>query len=59
MASSTVIAHELSSDIASEILSVKDRSPRSLNELKAIVLKVHFALQEMAEETRVHSTLQV
>jgi len=46
------VANELSSDIASAILAANERSSRSLNELKEIVLKVHSALQEMAEKER-------
>jgi len=42
----------LSGDIASAILAANERSPRSLNELKEIVLKVHTTLQEMAEKER-------
>jgi hypothetical protein len=55
MTSTKVIAHELSSDIASAILSVKDHSPRNLDERREIVLKVHFTLQEMAGEARVQN----
>ena len=46
------VANELSGDIASAILAANERSPRSLNELKEIVLKVHTTLQEMAEKER-------
>jgi hypothetical protein len=46
------VANELSSDIASAILTAKERFPQQLNELKEIVLKVHFTLQEMAEKER-------
>jgi hypothetical protein len=41
------IAHELSSDVASAILAVKAWFPEKLNELKEIVLRVHFTLQEL------------
>jgi hypothetical protein len=46
------VANELSGDIASAILAANERSPRPLNELKEIVLKVHTTLQEMAEKER-------
>ena len=46
------VANELSSDIASAILAANEQSPRPLNELKEIVLKVHDTLQEMAEKER-------
>jgi hypothetical protein len=44
------VANELSSDIASAILTATEQSPRQLDELKEIVLKVHITLQEMAEK---------
>jgi len=46
------IYHELSSDIATAILSATKRSPRELDDLKKIVLQVHLALQQMTEEAR-------
>jgi len=49
------VANELSSDIASAILAANERSPRPLNELKEIVLKVHTTLREMAEKDRLSS----
>ena len=49
------VANELSSDIASAILAANEQSPRPLNELKEIVLKVHTTLREMAEKDRLSS----
>jgi len=46
------IANELSSEIAVALLSTTKRSPRELNELKEMVLKIHSTLQQMANETR-------
>jgi hypothetical protein len=46
------ISHELSSDIATAILSAKKRTPSELNDLKKIVLQVHSILQQMTEEER-------
>jgi hypothetical protein len=47
------ISNELSSDVAVAILA-KEKSPQELNKLKDILLKVHSALQEMSEETRLY-----
>lgn len=52
MASRMALANELSSEIASAILTATEGSPRRLNELKEIVLRVHLTLQEMAEKER-------
>jgi hypothetical protein len=49
---SMAISHELSSDIATAILSVQKRTPSELNALKKIVLEVHLTLQRMTEEAR-------
>jgi len=46
------ISHELSSDIATAILSSKKRTPGELNDLKKIVLQVHSTLQQMTEKER-------
>jgi hypothetical protein len=46
------LVHELDIEIATAILTAKAQSPAQLNELKEIVLKVHAALQEMAEKER-------
>ena len=49
---SMAISHELSSDIATAILSSKKRTPDELNDLKKIVLQVHSILEQMTEEER-------
>ncbi len=49
---SMAISHELSSDIATAILSSKKRTPGELNDLKKIVLQVHSTLQQMTEKER-------
>ena len=46
------IANELSSEIAAALLLTKKISPRELNDLKEIVLKIHSALQQMTDEER-------
>ena len=46
------IANELSSEIAVALLSTKKSSPRELNDLKEMVLKIHSTLQQMADEAR-------
>ena len=45
------ISNELSSEIAAAILA-EQKTPRDPNQLKDIILRVHFALQEMSEEAR-------
>ena len=52
MVSRKALANKLSGDIASAILTATNRSSRPLSELKEIVLKVHAALQEMAEQEK-------
>lgn len=46
------ISNELSSEIATAILSSKRRSPRELHDLKEIVLNIHSTLQKMTDEAR-------
>lgn len=46
------ISNELSSEIATAILSSKRKSPRELNDLKEIVLNIHSTLQKMTDEAR-------
>jgi len=46
------IANELSSEIAVALLLTKKRSPRELNDLREIVLKVDSTLQQMTDEAR-------
>ena len=52
MASRMALANELSSEIASAILTATEGSLRRLDELKEIVLRVHRTLQELAEKER-------
>ncbi len=47
------ISHELSSDIAAALLTAKEKSPRELDDLKDLVLKVHITLERLAEGARV------
>jgi len=49
---SMAISHELSSDIATAILSAKKRTADELHDLKKIVLHVHSILQQMTEQER-------
>ncbi len=46
------ISNELSSEIATAILSSNRKSPRELSDLKEIVLSVHSTLQKMTDEAR-------
>jgi hypothetical protein len=46
------ISNELSSEIATALLTAKDRSPEELSRLKNVLLEVHTALQSMTEEYR-------
>jgi hypothetical protein len=46
------LSHELSSEIATALLTGKDRSPRELEELKETLLLVHFTLQTLSDEAR-------
>jgi hypothetical protein len=55
------ISHELSSDIATALLAVKDKSPRERKDLKEIILTIHSTLQRLTDDARVarlksHST---
>jgi hypothetical protein len=45
------ISNELSSEIAAAIL-VEKKSPKELNQLKDVILRVHSTLQKMSEEQR-------
>lgn len=49
---SMAISHELSSDIATAILSAEKRTPGELHDLKKIVLQVHSILQQMTDQER-------
>jgi hypothetical protein len=46
------ISHELSSEIATALLAAKDRSPRELEDLKAVLLLIHSTLQRLMDEER-------
>jgi hypothetical protein len=46
------ISHELSSEIATALLAAKDRSPRELEDLKAVLLLIHSTLQRLTDEER-------
>lgn len=46
------ISNELSSEIASAMLTARERSPEELNKLKKVLLEVHTALQSMTEKYR-------
>jgi hypothetical protein len=47
------ISHDLSSEIATALLAVKDKSPREREHLKEILLIIHSTLQRLTEEERV------
>lgn len=47
------ISHELSSEIATALLTVKDKSPRELRDLKEILLAIHSTLQRLTDYARV------
>ena len=46
------ISNELSSEIAAALLTINDRSPDELSNLKDIVINVHSTLQQMDLETK-------
>ncbi len=46
------ISHELSGDIAAALFAAKDRSPRELDDLKAIVFEIHTSLERLGAERR-------
>lgn len=46
------ISNELSSEIAAALLTINDRSPDELSNLKDIVIHVHSTLQQMDLETK-------
>jgi hypothetical protein len=46
------ISHEVSSEIATALLTAKDRSPRELEDLKAVLLLIHSTLQRLTDEER-------
>ncbi len=47
------ISHELSSEIAAALLAARDKTPRELEELQAILLIIHSTLQRLTEDARV------
>jgi hypothetical protein len=47
------ISNELSSEIATALLTSKDRSPRELEDLKEILLTIHSTLQKLTENPSV------
>lgn len=46
------ISHELSSEIAAALLAAEDKTPRELEDLKAILLVIHATLQRLTEDAR-------
>jgi hypothetical protein len=46
------IYNELSSDIATALLTGKEKDPRALDDLKETVIKVHSTLQKLAADSR-------
>lgn len=51
------IDRELSSEIATALLTGKEKSDRELNELKETVIKVHSTLQQLAADSRRRRTV--
>jgi hypothetical protein len=49
------ISSELSSEIAAALLGAMNRSPREMNDLKEIVLRIHSTLRQMTNESHVGS----
>jgi len=46
------IDNELSSEIATALLTGKEKDPRELNDLKETVIKVHSTLQKLEADSR-------
>lgn len=44
------ISHELSSEIATALLTSGEKSPRELHDLKQILLEIHSALEGLTEK---------
>jgi hypothetical protein len=44
------ISHELSSEIATALLTAKERTPRELRDLKEMLLQIHSTLEEMQRQ---------
>ena len=50
---SMAISHELSSEIATELFSAKERSPRELKDLKEVIFKIHSTLEQLTRDAHV------
>ena len=50
------ISHELSSEIATALLTDRERSPGELDDLKAMLLQIHSTLEGLSEKRRVDET---
>jgi len=46
------ISHELSSEIATALLTARERSPRELDDLKEMLLQIHSTLERLAVKRR-------
>ena len=46
------ISNELSTDIATALLTAKNRSPRELKHLRELVIKIHSTLQRLADQSK-------
>ena len=46
------ISHELSSEIATALLTARERSPRELDDLKEMLLQIHSTLEALSEKCR-------
>jgi hypothetical protein len=46
------ISHELSTEIATALLTGKKRSPRELHDLKKMLLEIHSTLERLTEKRR-------
>jgi hypothetical protein len=46
------IDNELSSEIATALLTRKERDPRELRKLKEMVIKIHTTLQQLSADSR-------
>ena len=50
---SMAISHELSSEIATALLTARERSPGELDDLKEMLLQIHSTLEGLSEKRRV------
>jgi hypothetical protein len=46
------ISHELSSEIATALLTARERSPGELDDLKKMLLQIHSTLEGLSEKRR-------